>query len=213
MKAKVLLTYLLFILGGLYAAAQPPNDIFDRNEKMVWLGLDFTAAKFVGDRRGWGSPDRTQHIIADMNKLMIRESEKFNIAYALNRRWVDMQIDVTLKHNKLLDMGNAVEDRLNGHFLDRTDIEQIVSLYDFGGLSGTGILFIVEAFNKPAMESVVWVTFVNLETKEVLLSKKMMDEPAGFGVRNFWAGSIYKMLKQIKRRDYGQWRREYARRK
>lgn len=213
MKAKAFLIYLLIALVRLHAVAQPVNDIFSRNERMVWLGLDFTAAKLVGDRRGWGSPEHTQHIIADLNKLMIRESHKFNIAYALNRRRVDMEIDVTLKHNKRLDMEYAVGDRLNGHFLDRSDIDQIVRLYDFVGLSGTGILFIVEAFNKHAMESVVWVTFVNLETKEVLLSKKMMEEPAGFGVRNFWAGSIYKILKQIKKRDYGMWRREYARKK
>lgn len=193
------------------AGAQPLNNIFDRDEKLVWLGLDFTAARFVGDLRGWGSELHTHHIVNSLNNLMIKESRKFDMADALNRRRIDNEIETTIDHNRQLNLENAIDERLHGHFLDHHDIQQVVNTYDFKGLTGTGVIFIVEAFNKPAMEAAVWVTFVDLETKQILFSRKMIEEPVGFGVRNFWAGSIYKIMKQIKKREYGVWRRAYAR--
>lgn len=201
------------IFGFFLTVAQPVTDVLNPRSKVIWLGLDFTAAKLIGDRSKWGPSFRTQRILESLNELIVREYPKYDIADALNIRRVENEIQITREHNRRLNLENAVCDRLNGHFLNLDDVRQIVSLYDFKGMTGTGVMFVVEAFNKPDLKSVVWVTFVNLETREVLLSEKLVDEPAGFGLRNFWAGSIYKILKQIKRRDYDVWRRQYSREK
>ena len=208
-RSLVIVGHLIFCTG--FSVAQPAVDIFDRHEKMSWLGLDFTAAKLVGDPNGWHSEHYVHRFMTSINNLMLKESHKYDIGAALNRYRVDYEIDVTLDHNEKLNMENATDSRLRGHYLKEDDIQKIVDLYDFQGLKGTGVMFIVEAFNKLDLESVVWVTFINLDNKEVLFTRRMIEQPSGFGLRNFWAGSIYKMIKQIRRRDYDRWRREYAR--
>ncbi|MFT4679987.1 MAG: hypothetical protein ACI9HG_002106, partial [Flavobacteriales bacterium] len=35
-------------------------------------------------------------------------------------------------------------------------------------------------------------------------------KPMGFGLRNYWAGSIYSVIKQIKSSEYMSWKRHHA---
>ncbi len=210
MKAKAFIFTLMLTPAFLAVGAQSMNDIFSKETKITWLGLDFTAAKFIGDVEKWDTPDKTKSIIESMNKLMIKESAKYNVGAALGRPNAEMNLRVAIEHNKRLNMDDLVTDELSSHFLRPGDVQDIVNSYDFKGMTGTGVMFIVESFDKLAVQAVVWVTFMNMRTKEVLLTKRMADSPGGFGLRNYWAGSIYRILKKIKKDDYRMWRGQYA---
>ena len=58
-----------------------------------------------------------------------------------------------------------------------------------------GLVLIAENLNKLDERATYLVVFFNANTKEIIYSKRASGKGFGFGVRNHWAGSIYRMLK------------------
>jgi hypothetical protein len=70
------------------------------------------------------------------------------------------------------------------------------------------MLFVVESFSKIDHKGYVWVILINLSNKEVLLADRMSGTPFGFGLRNYWAGSIHAILSDLKYK-YKNWKKSY----
>jgi hypothetical protein len=68
-----------------------------------------------------------------------------------------------------------------------------------------GVVFIVSAFNKTQEMAEYYVTFFNMSTKEVLHSERIGGAPSGFGLRNYWAGSVMAVLKSIDKQYEKAW--------
>ena len=72
-------------------------------------------------------------------------------------------------------------------------IEEIIKAYPSN--QGNMLLIVATELNKlNGYGSFVAVVF-NGETKEIISSKKISGKPSGFGLRNYWAGSLYNSLK------------------
>lgn len=210
MKAKAIL-FLLSLTLTLSAYAQTKNDIFNSTTSITWLGLDFTQVRFVGDRDAWEDKSRRHETLESLNNLMIKESEKYDIADAIDKTKVEAETRITVLHNGRLELNDRISDSMTDHILKASDIQEIVSKYDFKGLQGIGLMFNIESFNKPSEQAIVWITFINMDTRQVLITEKMTQAPMGFGIRNYWAGAIYKIIKDIKKSDYERWRKKYYR--
>ncbi len=61
---------------------------------------------------------------------------------------------------------------------------------------GYGLVFIVESYSKTAVKGNIWVTFFHVPTKKVVFTKKMAGKASGFGVRNYWTGAVFDVMKQ-----------------
>jgi hypothetical protein len=48
-----------------------------------------------------------------------------------------------------------------------------------------------------------------MKTKELLIHERLKEKPSGFGLRNYWAGSIYRVIKEIKKNCYNVWISEF----
>jgi hypothetical protein len=202
--------FLLLLLSiGIHAKAQTFKDVFNPETEITWLGLDFTAIKIVGDEIIWDGKEANSMYTA-WNELMFNEQEKYDMAKALQRDKVKFALDVTIAHNKLLNADTTVfvNSLPNTYTLKLSQIQEIVKGYDFLGNSGVGVMFIMEAFNKPVREGSLCITFINLNNKEVLFSTRMASVPAGFGLRNYWASIIYMAIKSIQSGSYKEWRRK-----
>jgi hypothetical protein len=210
-KGKLL--FILFIMvSAVIAHAQEMQDIFDRKTKITWLGLDFTGAKFIGDRERFGSTSDVQHLIAGWNDLMLKEKEKYDVAAAIDKIKTEDAIEVTKEYNASLDITEIFSSEMKDHFhLKPDDIVAIVSDYDFKGNSGIGVMFNVESFSKLNEEAAIWVTFINMDTKEVFFSERVTSDPGGFGMRNYWGGAVYGMLKKMEKKEFEMWRKKYFR--
>jgi hypothetical protein len=191
--------------------AQTKSDVFNPDTEITWLGLDFTGAKFIGDRERLGSTSDIRHLLDAINELMVKEADKYNVAAALKRKQVQNAIEVTMEHNAELDILSLISAEGNDHVHLSPDlVEQIVSDYDFKGKSGIGLIFNVESLNKLIEEGSFWVTFVNMGTKEVLFTERLTAPPSGFGMRNFWAGSVNGVLAKIKKKEFENWRKKHG---
>jgi hypothetical protein len=210
MKLKPIV-FILSILLTLPVFSQDKADVFDPSTEITWLGLDFSGAKFIGDRERLGSESDIRHLIDAINELMITEADKYNVAAAIQRKTVDKEIEVTNEHNAELDVLAMISTDGKDHVhLNRSQVEEIISSYDFKGKSGIGLMFNVESFNKLLEEGSFWITFVTMGSKEVLFTERLTAPPAGFGMRNFWAGSVNGILAKIKKKEFENWRKKHG---
>ncbi|WP_276369815.1 hypothetical protein [Chryseolinea sp. H1M3-3] len=190
---------------------QTKGDVFNPDTQITWLGLDFSGAKFIGDRERLGSESDIRHLLDAINELMIKEADKYNVAAALKRKTVENAIDITNEHNAELDILSMISAEGKDHIhLKPDDVDQIISTYDFKGKSGIGLMFNVESFNKVIEEGSFWITFINMGTKEVLFTERLTAPPSGFGMRNFWAGSVNGVLAKIKKKEFENWRKKHG---
>ena len=207
-KNSSLGTFILASLLTLQLQAQTVKDAFDPAVKITWLGLDFSGAKFIGDYEHFGIDNNLKMFMGSINELMSNERDKFNIEKFFDKQTVDYKLDVTENHNSHLktdgSYSNSPTDQLH---LKPEDINKIIAGYDFSGLKGIGLMFNIETLNKLGEHATLFVTFVNMDTKEVLFTERMADDPTGFGVRNYWAGAVYGILKEIDTKQLKNWRR------
>lgn len=117
---------------------------------------------------------------------------------------IDMMLGVNERTN--------LEDMQTYHVpnYDMTKIQEFVSTWPLEGKDGIGIAFIAEALDKREAKAYFHFVAVNLRTKQLLLHQRVVTSPAGMGLRNYWAGSIYKAIKLIEKKYYRRWRKELS---
>jgi hypothetical protein len=209
-KRMFVLSCLLMSVATL-GNAQTINDIFNKDVPITWLGIDFTGAKFLGDRERFGSSSDVKFLIKSWNDMVEREHEKYNAARATHKLKAELHIEVTRNHNEDLDISDMLSTNPSDYVhLKDEDVVAIVNSYDFSGLSGIGLMFVVESFNKYEPQASIWVTFINLGTKEVLLTDRILAPPGGASLRNYWGGSIHVVMEKMEKKQMEVWQKKYA---
>jgi len=123
----------------------------------------------------------------------------------VGRTEVDYAIDITEKVNNSLK-GNFFEnDGSLYQALSEQKVAALVKKYDFKGKTGIGMMFFVEGMSKSREHASMWVTFVDMKSKTVLLTNQMEGKAGGFGFRNYWAKTFYNVLKDVKD-DWNDWK-------
>ncbi len=207
---KILLLILLANIGTtLNGHAQTKADIFS-SAPITWLGLDFTHLKFIGSAAQFKdagvitNSDMRSKYFPGWNNLFIAEQKKYDVAGAVHRDNVSYATDITQGAN---DKSTAeyFTDKADDYQLLTTDmISTLVAGYDFKGKTGIGLLFFVDGMSKDKVEASMWVTFVDMAGKKVLLTNRMTGSAGGFGFRNYWAKSFYNVLGDVEH-DFKKW--------
>ncbi len=211
MKIKNILPLLIF-LSPACLFGQTKSDVFKPEVPVTWLGLDFSSTKLIGDRERFGSESDVRHLIEAWNELILKEPDKFDIAKTIDRKKVENAVEVTNEHNTEIDVMSMFSDEEKDYLHIKTsDVAEIVAGYDFKSLNGIGLMFVVESFNKLNEEGSIWITFIDMGTKEVIFTERMVAEPKGFGMRNFWGGCIYTILTKIQKKEFEMWRKKHYR--
>src|SRR5690349_13770723 len=100
--------------------------------------------------------------------------------------------------------------------LTRDGVSEIIASYYFKALCGLEMIFNIESYSKINVEGSMWVTFIDMDTKEVLFTERLFAPPGGFGLRNYWAGAMFGVLEKIKgsgkkKGEFEMWRLKYDR--
>lgn len=209
MKTTVIV--ILFCLSVLTGNAQTKKDIVDPKVPITWLGVDFSGAKFIGDRERLSTQSDIMTLMTAINDLMVAEASKYNVGGALDRKDSKMDIDVTKEHNAALDANEMFSEQQADHeALTLAGVESIIETYDFKNHSGLGVMFNIGSFNKTKEEAILYFTVVNMDTKEVLLCERYVQKPGGFSIRNYWARTVYDVIDKINKKDFNAWKKKYA---
>jgi hypothetical protein len=209
---KLIIYSVLFVCGVVVYAQLKPKDIFSQNE-VVWYGLDFSKSKFIGSFENLkgtvpiSAEELIMSYIPAWNNLIVSEPLNFDIENTFWKKSVYYDLKSVESINSKIPRENLIT--LNSHVISKTELPEMVALYKKGDKKeGLGLSFIIESFDKPRLEASLWVVFFDIESKKVLLSKHCTGEPFGFGLRNYWAGSIKHIMNDIRFRKFQKWSRE-----
>jgi hypothetical protein len=189
--------FMIAALALLSVSIATAQDVFNYKEPVTWLGLDFSELKLIKSDETVTESELQNKYFPGWNDLILNEPKKFDIAKAIDRDAVDNDVAAVTAVNEKAKGGFITTDKNAFEHLDNDKVKQMVKKYNLKGKSGIGLVFIVESMDKNRKEASIWVTFINMATKEVLLSKPVTGESGGFGFRNYWAGSINKVLKAM----------------
>ena len=186
--------------------AQTIQDVFKAETNLTWLGIDFSGVKILG-HTDIEVEDFTNRQFAGINELVLNEPKKFDLPKAFHKATVTTDISIVRAKNKGLDPDKikSANDADRTRFTNAT-IEKMVKGYDFGGKKGVGVVIIMESMSKTAERSSMYITFINMSNGKVIHTERIEEKVGGFGLRNYYAKSIYEMLKDIEKSKYKDWK-------
>jgi len=190
---------ILFLLAALFINANSFGQSSDISnaKNWTWLGIDYTHCYFITSI-DFVDADGVFSLTKKWNSLIYSEREKY-IDKTLKDKNVTFSADMIKDRNMEINMDKMITDDLSLYkHLDREQIEEIVGNYNIpNDLSGIGLVLIADSYSKPEEAGVYFVTFIDLDTKEVLSTERKSGKAKGFGLRNYWANSFYRVLKEV----------------
>jgi hypothetical protein len=173
----------------------------------VYLGIDFTLAKLINDNESDAKIIQSQQFNG-INDLIVKEFKKYDVQKAYHRvNWiVDLKEveDRNLKVNpdQLKSSNDADLTRLNP-----SDIDKLVSNFNYGPHTGYGVLLIVEGMDKTKKLATIWFTLIDMNAKTVLTTARINGKlGSGFGFRNYWASAIKNAINDVEGKVYKDWK-------
>lgn len=204
---------ILLMASALNIFSQNTKQDISKANEIIWYGLNFSQAKMVGQfDQAVGAGAATASELKDKwvpgwNTLVISEPQNFKIKEALKKDKIYFDMKPTEKMNRDIKTDDFMG--VNAFTFDdaQKTVQNIVSKLSGGDKNeGIGMVFIVESFNKTSDEASVYVTLFDIKTKSVLVTEKIIGKPKGIGLRNFWAGAVKHIIKQIDDRYYDSWK-------
>lgn len=192
---KIVFAIAFLLLPG-FAFTQDA-DMVRNSSSVTWFGLDYSEAYFIGSE-GFADPYQIKNrYFKSWNNLILQEPEKYNIEKFYRKSNVEYDLSVVLKRNEGVDIyKRIVDDHSQASRLSESKIQEMIREYDIDFNSqGLGLVYIVESYDKILVKATYYVTFFDIASREVLETRKRESEPGGFGIRNYWASTYYKVMK------------------
>jgi hypothetical protein len=198
----------LLITASLCLFGQTSKEVLGNSETpLIYLGIDFTKAKLIGDETTSSFDVRDRQYNA-INNLVVDEPKKYDLKAAFHKSVVDHDLGPVEKRNAKINTEEIKStSTADFHRLKEPDIISLVNGFDFGDRKGFGLLFIVEAMDKSQKAAAIWVTLVDLKSKKVLLTERMEGRTSmGFGFRNYWATAVKNVIEAVEKRKFSEWK-------
>lgn len=189
-----------------YAPAQNISDIFTAKE-VTFYGLDFSQARFIGSF-AFNQPAKIQDFhIPDWNDMFIKEHNKYNLSKTFKIKHVTYSFGIVEKRNKAFDIFKVIIDE--DYSITEAEVKQVIGEYKDQEHNGLGLSFVVEALDYHKNIAVIWITFFDIESGQVLLTERLRGDAIGLSFRNWWAKSYYNVLKSCEM-NYSYWKKNYT---
>jgi hypothetical protein len=204
---KKLIFILLLLTAILVINAQTAMNLFRQDVPVTWLGIDYSHVKIIGNfAEFFDAGEKSTWQIRDIyfpgwNAIILEEPAKYDIRGMLRKGDIVFDLDMVSAINAQTPL-ETMEAYKTIRFTEE-DIQSFVKSYDLKGREGIGIVFIAECLNKNALEALYHFVAIDMPSGKVLLHERLRGQPSGFGLRNYWANSIHKVIRNI--RDYYYW--------
>jgi hypothetical protein len=204
MKRTFVLLFVCF--AALNGYAQTLKEFFaNESTPLTYLGVDFSLTKVQGEAI---ISSEIKPKFEAINEVIITEVKKYDVADAFNRPSVTNYLDAVKAENDKINADQVKTDNV----ADVTtatkpdDIAKHVKSYNLSGKTGIGVVFIMDGMSKANKEASMYVVLLDMATKKVLLSNRLTGKAQGFGFRNYWAYTVYKVLDDIDKHEYKSWK-------
>lgn len=161
------------------------------NDRVYFYGVDFTEARAYAVTE---SPAKFATAFDGINVLLIQEPDKYdfsNVVGALTETVLApvMQKNSECSFSSLITTVRAVEP---------FDYAGAVADYDLPQTEGCGLIIFARLLDKAGQTAVYDVVLFDIATREVLGYKQCATRAGGFGLRNYWANSVYGLTKTLR---------------
>lgn len=196
MKSLILCSFILSIIAsgavaqkgqpGCTSASTPAGNI-------VFFGIDYSLVRFsyVDD-----DPAYIVQTLPQINRLFITEARKYDVGRLMAKNVVKTDLEHVNSVTGKLSGKNIMVDA--DYAIREDDVRALISQYPGSAVDGVGLVFVAEQMNKRELTGSYYVTFFDLKTGEVLTTCRQTAKPKGFGFRNYWAATIYGLMKAWK---------------
>ena len=203
---------LLLVAGSVNTTfAQKAKPVFAPETPIVYLGIDFTETRVVNDAAAT-SADIKARFFPAINQVVVNEAlKKYDWQKALDKSNLSNDLSLVNAMNEKIDeskirsTNTADEKRLK-----EDDVKKVIAKYDFKGKEGVGLMLVMESLSKTAEEGSMYVTFIDMPSGKVIMTERMTGKAMGWGFRNYYAYTVYKVIQEIKKNKISEWRTKYA---
>lgn len=194
MNLKSFLTLSIITIAAIGSMAQTPADVLKHGTSVTFFGVDFSRCK--GVVLGVNAEEMRDKYIPSINLLLVVEEDKYDVRKALKKSEVIIDLNDVNRCNQSLDLADfniySAKDIKPFH---KDTIAKMIQLYDLKDKTGTGLVFIAEVLDKPGITATYDLVYFSMPEGKIILYDRLTGTPKGFGMRNYWAYSIYDILK------------------
>ena len=187
----------LMVLAFLFLAslvnAQDKTSLKDI-DKLTFFGVDFSMAKVYGADE---TAEQFKDAFYGINTLFQREPKKYDTAKAFD---AVVTTDLETSRNLIEQIKKAdlfASD--DSYELTDEEIAEHIRQFNTGNANGYGAVFIAGLLNKGKTQATYNVVVFDIASKDIILNRQFTERARGFGLRNYWAYSVYKTLNRVKK--------------
>lgn len=184
MRQKIII--MLFLLVNSFTA------FAQSGSKVVKVyGVDFTGVKvYAADE----TVNEFVNAFEGINMLFVSEPNKYNFSKVVESETV-LKIKMILEVNKSFDFSNI---KTLDKEIAPIDFAQKIRNYKLEEKEGTGLIVFAKLLDKSTKKGTFDVVLFDIATREVISSQEFVGKAGGFGLRNFWAGSVSSLIKKCR---------------
>lgn len=179
----------LFLSTSLFSFAQVESGLKDI-QSIKFYGVDYSQAKVFGAEE---SPTQFKQAFKSINELFMTEAKKYDVGKRLKKEVTEISLDAVNKVNAAIDPAELMTSETN-YTLTKEQVNAAIQALPINKSPGVGMVIVAQMLNKASLKGTYVVVFFNTDTKEIIEEWMAEGKPRGFGLRNFWAHSIYKVL-------------------
>ena len=152
-------------------------------------GIDFSEVKICG-----ASESSYQFIDAfrGINLLLLTESKKYDFERFLRSPVATVDIEQIQQKNVSRDYVSELNNEIT---ISEDDFQALINGYELKATEGTGVVLVALLLDKTKSRAIYEVVFFDIPTRKLLATYRMSGKAGGFGLRNYWARSVYEVLK------------------
>ncbi len=154
-------------------------------------GVDYSVAKVYGAEE---SASDFKDAFIGINKLLVDEAKKYDFSKVVGTR-VFVKVDPMIRKLSNIRFSNLIS---GNPYYDNINYSSIINRYKLAETKGVGVVMIAKILNKKDNEGVYQLILFDIASRKILAQKEVKGKPKGFGLRNFWAGSVYDAIKKTK---------------
>ncbi len=205
-KKNSLICFLIFFgLHSMLQAQNSINKVLDAQD-VTFYGLDFSALQLVHkdgfyDAEGTPICDKMRDTyFPAWNNMMQIERKKYDLSKFLGFKRYSINLEQSNTKNledlkSTFEGANCISENIPGHISKSKAAEVLKGYNTESDKNPIGLIIIPEMFSKQLLIGVYSIVYFDTKTKDVLMTDVVEGKPKGFGVRNYWIGSLYAGLK------------------
>jgi len=187
---------LLILAGALWFPGQAKSPA-QGDDELVWYGIDYTLVQFIGTSDQFSDLPKIQsHYFRAWNEIILNEKSKYDLNTAFSVSTITYNMENTILRSEQRDMNGILQQE--NYSIDEEQVKRVVQLNIDPSVDKVGAIFVMETLNKTASVSTLWLAVFNVASGEILYMRRYTGAVGGFGFRNYYARSLYNVVKNLK---------------